>query len=153
MKKLLPIACGTVDSITIPVSLINIWTTFTQISSNALAAETEICFIEIFIYLSACGLIDDFAYSCDCIAEVHWSLMVINVAPFEIQRRAVSMWTEVSEESITTIFRLRSQLSRKPSCGKWAGSKSGLRRIYLCSYISLRLAFAVTQLHKDLKRH
>jgi hypothetical protein len=42
-----------------------------------------------------------------------------------IQRRVVSMWTDVSEESITYTFRVENQPSKKPVCSRCLGRICG----------------------------
>jgi hypothetical protein len=41
--------------------------------------------------------------------------------PHGIYRRVVCMWTDVSEERITSIFRVENQPSKKPACIRWLG--------------------------------
>jgi hypothetical protein len=49
-----------------------------------------------------------------------WKIRPLLILPSSgIQRRVVRMWTDFSDESITSIFRFENQPSKKPACSKW----------------------------------
>jgi hypothetical protein len=47
------------------------------------------------------------------------TLWDLRLQSFGIQHRVVRMWTDVSEECITSIFWVENQPNKKPACSRW----------------------------------